>query len=98
MQVSLIDISFDDGLKAITYARENTVDVVITDLNMPQITGMSLLIRLKQLESYKFTPVVILTTESSDYVKEKAKIKGAAGWISQPITEQKVRVMDKVFH
>jgi two-component system chemotaxis response regulator CheY len=80
----------EDGKQALEFARDNTVDLVITDLNMPNMTGMSLITSLRRLDNYKFTPILIMTTEDADYKKQKAKSSGATGWIQKPVTEERL--------
>jgi len=81
---------FEDGKQALDFARTETVDLVITDLNMPEMNGMSLITGLRRLDSYKSTPILIMTTESADYKKKKAKTVGATGWIMKPFTEERI--------
>ncbi len=86
----------EDGTEAIAWARENTVDLVITDLNMPNMGGMSLTAALRKLEHYKFTPILVMTTEDGNYKKNKAKNSGATGWIQKPVdAERLIRAVDK---
>ena len=73
-----------DGLEALSYAQENAVDLVITDINMPNMDGLTLIAELRKLENYKFTPILTLTTESSQEKKQMGKIAGATGWIVKP--------------
>lgn len=74
----------EDGVEAMAIARENNFDLVITDINMPNMNGISLVSKLKLLEQYKFVPVLMLTTETSSYKKDKAKAFGASGWLTKP--------------
>jgi len=81
---------FEDGRQALSFARTESVDLVITDLNMPEMNGMSLISNLRRLPSYKNTPILVLTTETADYKKKKAKSVGATGWITKPFTEERI--------
>jgi len=81
---------FEDGRQALEFARTDTVDLVITDLNMPEMNGMSLISSLRRLPFYKNTPILILTTETADYKKKKAQSVGATGWITKPFTEERI--------
>lgn len=81
----------NDGQEAIDFARENVVDLVITDLNMPIKGGMSVVNTLRQWDTYKHVPILVLTTETGDYKKKKARSLGASGWISKPITEERLQ-------
>ena len=75
----------------------NKVDLVITDLNMPVMDGMTLIRQLRAKPSMRFTPILMLTTESSDTRKAEGKAAGATGWIIKPFqSEQLLRVIEKV--
>ena len=73
-----------DGQEALDYARENSVDLVISDVNMPRMDGITLVSELRSLPSYRLTPVLLLTTESSMDKKMEGKKAGATGWIVKP--------------
>ncbi|GFM34140.1 response regulator [Desulfovibrio subterraneus] len=73
------------------------VHMVITDLNMPNMDGISLIKGIRALPSYKFIPIVMLTTESQASKKQEGKAAGATGWIVKPFKpEQLVDVVKKV--
>ena len=59
-------------------------NLVITDLNMPNMDGISLIKAVRGMAAHKFTPILMLTTESADFKKEKSKNMGANGWIQKP--------------
>ena len=73
-----------DGVEALDFAQKNTVDLVITDINMPNMDGLTLIAELRKLDTYKYTPILTLTTESSSEKKQLGKIAGATGWIVKP--------------
>jgi len=73
-----------DGQEALDYARENSVDLVISDVNMPRMDGITLIGELRQLPAYRLTPMLMLTTESSQEKKQEGKRVGATGWIVKP--------------
>lgn len=74
-----------------------TVDLIITDLNMPNLDGIGLIRAVRANPGYRFTPVVMLTTESQDAKKMEGKAAGATGWIVKPFKpEQLVAVVKKV--
>ena len=73
-----------DGVEALDFAKENTVDLVITDINMPNMDGLTLISELRNLDTYKYIPILTLTTESSSEKKQLGKIAGATGWIVKP--------------
>lgn len=87
----------DDGVKGLEVAKLNKIDLVITDLNMPNMNGMDLIRALRQEVSFKFTPILMLTTESDDSKKMEGKQAGATGWIVKPFNpEQLLKVVSKV--
>lgn len=73
-----------DGQEALDKARGAKVDLVLTDQNMPKMDGITLVKSLRGLPSYTGTPILILTTESSDEMKAKGKAAGATGWLVKP--------------
>ena len=73
-----------DGQEDLDYARENSVDLVISDVNMPRMDGITLIGELRQLPAYRLTPMLMLTTESSQEKKQEGKRVGATGWIVKP--------------
>ena len=74
----------EDGVEAFDFANNQMVDLVITDVNMPNMDGITLTAKLRQLEDYRFTPILILTTETGVEKKQQGKIAGATGWIEKP--------------
>jgi two-component system chemotaxis response regulator CheY len=89
VKATLLSAGYDvveaaDGQEALEYARENPVDLVITDVNMPRMDGITLVSELRSLPSYRLTPVLLLTTESSMDKKMEGKKAGATGWIVKP--------------
>ena len=75
-----------DGLEALEYARLHNVDLVLTDVNMPRMDGITLVKELRALPSYRYTPMLVLTTESSQDRKLQGKQAGATGWIVKPFS------------
>lgn len=86
-----------DGQEAIDKLDGRSIDLVITDLNMPKADGLEVVKGVRSSDIYKFTPVLILTTETQLEQKEKAKKTGATGWIEKPFDEKKLLyVINKV--
>lgn len=86
-----------DGLDGLTKAKQKTVDLVLTDQNMPVMDGLTLIKNLRALTSYKNVPILMLTTESSDEMKSKGKAAGATGWLVKPFDPKGlVEVVQKV--
>ena len=74
----------DNGDSALKTLDESSIDLVITDLNMPGMDGISLIKNIRLRPDYQFTPILLLTTNSKDDKKELAKEAGATGWIEKP--------------
>lgn len=74
----------EDGVEALQFAQKNSVNLVITDVNMPNKDGITLTAELRELPNYKFTPILILTTETGTDKKQQGKVAGATGWIEKP--------------
>ena len=73
-----------DGAEALEKAKGARVDLVLTDQSMPRMDGITLVRNLRGLPHYNGTPILILTTESSDEMKAKGKAAGATGWLVKP--------------
>ncbi len=73
-----------DGQDALTKAKSTQVDLVLSDVNMPVMDGIQLVKELRGLPNYKFTPILMLTTESAGDTKMKGKQAGATGWLVKP--------------
>lgn len=90
-------IEASDGIQGLATARGRAVDMVLTDLNMPGMNGVSLIRELRKLPSYTGVPIILLTTESDAIRKQEAKSAGATGWITKPFQpEQLISVAKKV--
>jgi len=77
-------IEASDGTDALVKAKQIKFNLIITDVNMPNMDGITLTRELRTLDDYKFTPILTLTTESSDNKKLEGKQAGATGWIIKP--------------
>jgi len=88
----------EDGKDALRVLAEGLkVDLIITDLNMPQMDGFDLITALRSNPAHKYVPILILTTESDPAKKERGKAAGATGWIVKPFNPEKlVQVVTKV--
>jgi len=76
------------GAEALEFARSQAVDLVLSDVNMPEMSGISLVAKLRRLPEYTTIPVLMVTTETADYKKQKSKTMGANGWVQKPFTEE----------
>lgn len=74
----------EDGIEALQFAKGTAVELVITDVNMPNMDGIALTRELRTLADYKFIPILILTTETGTDKKQLGKEAGATGWIEKP--------------
>ena len=86
-----------DGKDGLDKAVEGRVDMIITDLNMPNMDGIEMVRQIRALPQYKFIPIILLTTESQDEKKKQGKAAGATGWIVKPFKpDQLLAVVKKV--
>lgn len=84
-------VSAIDGVDALARLDEcETVDLIITDLHMPNMDGIELIREVRTQEKYQFTPILFLTTESQVAKKMEAKEAGATGWIIKPFVPEKL--------
>jgi two-component system chemotaxis response regulator CheY len=79
-----------DGEEALSVATTQRVDAVLTDQNMPNMDGISLVKRLRALDGYATTPIMLLTTESSEEMKRKGREAGATGWMVKPFDPERL--------
>lgn len=79
-----------DGAQGYDVLKSGGIDLVITDVNMPNMNGIEMVKLMKSLDEYKFTPVLILTTESQQSIIDEGKKAGAAGWMVKPFTNDKL--------
>jgi two-component system chemotaxis response regulator CheY len=77
-------VEAEDGQAALDLAKTKKFDMVLTDQNMPRMDGLTLVKSLRSLPQYKVTPIMVLTTESSDAMKAQGKASGATGWMVKP--------------
>ncbi len=83
-------VEADDGTSALSVAKTRGVDLVITDVNMPSMDGITLIKHLRTLPNYRFTPLLMLTTESAPEKKQQGKAAGATGWIVKPFNPEQL--------
>jgi two-component system chemotaxis response regulator CheY len=89
VSLALKEIGFEvitalDGVEAMEKAKKNQLDIVITDINMPNMDGIELIKQLRGLISCRSIPILVLTTESGDNAKNAGRSAGASGWIVKP--------------
>ena len=86
-----------DGKQALDLAKSQKFDLVLSDVNMPNMDGIALTKELRTLPNFKFTPILILTTESGTDKKQDGKAAGATGWIVKPFNpDQLLATVKKV--
>lgn len=86
-----------DGQDAFEKAQSHSIDLVLTDQNMPRLDGLGLTRKLRDHPKFKTTPILILTTESSDQMKQAGRSAGATGWLVKPFDPGRlIEVIQKV--
>lgn len=78
-------IPTEDGVKALIAAAQQTVDLIITDIEMPQMDGITLIAHVRTLPSHRVTPIMMLATEVQSGKKVAGRRVGATGWIGKPL-------------
>jgi len=86
-----------DGQDAFEKAQTHAIDLVLTDQNMPRLDGLGLTRKLREHPNFKTTPILMLTTESSDLMKQAGRAAGATGWLVKPFDPARLlEVIQKV--
>lgn len=88
-------IEASDGRDALKKLAECQVNMILTDLNMPNMDGLELIREIRSGSSHKFVPIIMLTTESQDSKKQDGKAAGATGWIVKPFKPQQLLAVVK---
>ena len=83
-------IQAEDGIEALRVLGNDRVDLIITDINMPNMDGIELIKRLRKHIVHRVTPILVLTTEAQPDKKHQGKEAGATGWIVKPFTPLKL--------
>ncbi|MFC6669818.1 response regulator [Marinobacterium aestuariivivens] len=83
-------VEAEHGRDALAKAGSGGFDLVLTDVNMPVMDGIALCSELRRLPAFKFTPILMLTTESSPEMKDRGKTAGATGWLVKPFNPEKL--------
>lgn len=83
-------VEAEDGQAGLDKAKSGAFDLVLTDQNMPRMDGLTLIKNLRGLPNYRSTPILMLTTESSDAMKAQGRAAGATGWLVKPFDPQKL--------
>lgn len=86
-----------DGVDALERLAGAKVHVMVCDVNMPRMDGLTFVRRVKTLEQHKFTPIVILTTEGAEALMKEGKAAGAKGWMVKPFSpEQLLNIVQRL--
>ncbi len=101
LKFTLSDAGFDvieavDGVDACAKLKDNPVNMVITDLNMPQMDGIELIREVRKDPANRFVPIIMLTTESQETKKQEGKSAGASGWIVKPFSPEQLLAVVKM--
>jgi two-component system, chemotaxis family, chemotaxis protein CheY len=95
LRLALVEAGFDvvqavDGLDGLDVLAREGADVIITDINMPNLDGFGFIERVREGETHRATPILVLTTESDGEKKDRARKAGATGWIVKPFQAEKL--------
>ena len=85
-------IEASDGQDALNKLTGQKVHLVISDVNMPNMDGITFVQKMKEIAAYKFTPVIMLTTETSDAKKQQGQTAGAKAWVVKPFKPEQMLV------
>jgi two-component system chemotaxis response regulator CheY len=86
-----------DGQEGLDKANATRFDMIVTDLNMPVMDGLTMIRELRKSPAQSGVPIIFLTTESDDAMKQQAKAAGATGWLVKPfVADQLVKIARKV--
>ncbi|MBD3843854.1 MAG: response regulator [Campylobacterales bacterium] len=82
-------LTASDGTEGIEVLEANHVDLVFSDVNMPKMGGLEMVEKIKSKEQYKFLPIVMLTTEQKEELKQQGKALGVKAWLVKPFNKNK---------
>jgi two-component system chemotaxis response regulator CheY len=83
-------VEAENGRDALKKLESNPVDMLITDVNMPELDGISLVRKVRENPSYRFLPIIILSTESRTRIKNEGRCAGATEWIVKPFNPEQL--------
>ncbi len=90
-------IQGSDGMDALKQLDGRRIHLIISDVNMPNMDGITFVAEAKKLPAYKFTPIIMLTTESQEDKKRQAQVAGAKAWVTKPFQpEQMLAAVSKL--
>ena len=86
-----------DGIEGLAKSKEQKFNLILTDINMPNMDGIEYIKQLRATDTYKHTPIIVLTTENQDAKMQEGKAVGATAWIVKPFSSEKlISVVKKV--
>ena len=88
-------IEASDGAEGLEKIKSTAVDMVVSDVNMPNMDGITMVSKIREMAEFKFIPIIILTTESQNSKMDEGKAAGATGWIVKPFTSEKLLAVVK---
>lgn len=80
----------EDGVQGLDATRNEQFDMILSDINMPNMTGISMVSKVRRVLGYEYIPIIMLTTESSSFKKDKARKMGATGWLQKPFDPERL--------
>ncbi len=83
-------VQAEDGMDGLAKMGEDKFDLIITDVNMPNLDGIGFTRKVRENADWKFIPIVVLTTESQETKMKEGKEAGATGWIVKPFNAEKL--------
>lgn len=88
-----------DGVDGLNKAKDTIFDLIISDVNMPNMDGITMVSEIRKLPEYNKIPILVLTTERTDEMKSKGKAAGATGWIVKPfVPDQLLKAVNIVLN
>jgi len=85
----------EDGQDGLNMLADHKFDIIFSDVNMPIMGGLEMVEKIKQMDAYKFIPIIMLTTESSSDLKAKGKALGVSAWMLKPFNKSKFTMVIK---
>ena len=86
-EAGYVCILAEDGVHGVARFSEENPDVVITDINMPNMDGYGVISSIRNGKTNRTVPILVLTTESAEHMKVRARLAGATGWIVKPFDD-----------
>jgi two-component system chemotaxis response regulator CheY len=90
-------VTAKDGADGLIKLKENNIDFIFSDINMPQMGGMEMVEKIRKKSKYEFLPIVMLTTEKKEELKAQGKALGVKAWLVKPFNKKKfLMVLEKL--